>query len=131
MFNFGNPPPNVKKINTLKLKECKSFEQNTQPRYKKVIEHVQNMNSVVIHDIAISGEGVYGIYSMLTEITFLRLCIENDLYHPHLYRWSVGVSVGSVIITLILNTRYLYECHSKEIALEYLGAVEKFIEFDN
>lgn len=131
MFNFGNPPPNVKKINTLKLKECKSFEQNTQPRYKKVIEHVQNMNSVVIHDIAISGEGVYGIYAMLTEITFLRLCIENDLYHPHLYRWSVGVSVGSVIITLILNTRYLYECHSKEIALEYLGAVEKFIEFDN
>ena len=131
MFNFGNPPPNVKKINTLKLKECKSFEQNTQPRYKKVIEHVQNMNSVVIHDIAISGEGVYGIYSMLTEITFLRLCIENDLYHPQLYRWSVGVSVGSVIITLILNTRYLYECHSKEIALEYLGAVEKFIEFDN
>jgi hypothetical protein len=131
MFNFGNPPPNVKKINTLKLKECKSFEQNTQPRYKKVIEHVRNMNSVVIHDIAISGESVYGLYSMVTEITFLRLCIENDLYHPHLYRWSVGVSVGSVIITLILNTRYLYECHSKEIALEYLGAVEKFIEFDN
>jgi len=131
MFNFSTPPPNIRKITTLKLKECKSFEQNTQPRYKKVIEHVQNMNSVVIHDIAISGEGVYGIYSMLTEITFLRLCIENDLYHPHLYRWSVGVSVGSVIITLILNTRYLYECHSKEIALEYLGAVEKFIEFDN
>jgi len=131
MFNFSTPPPNIRKINTLKLKECKSFEQNTQPRYKNVIEHVQNMNSVVIHDIAISGEGVYGIYSMLTEITFLRLCIENDLYHPHLYRWSVGVSVGSVIITLILNTRYLYECHSKEIALEYLGAIEKFIEFDN
>jgi hypothetical protein len=131
MFNFSNPLPNVRKINTLKLKECKSFEQNTQPRYKKVIEHVQNMNSVVIHDIAISGEGVYGIYAMLTEITFLRLCIENDLYHPHLYRWSVGVSVGSVIITLILNTRYLYECHSKEIALEYLGAIEKFLEFDN
>jgi hypothetical protein len=131
MFNFSTPPPNIRKITTLKLKECKSFEQNTQPRYKNVIEHVQNMNSVVIHDIAISGEGVYGIYSMLTEITFLRLCIENDLYHPHLYRWSVGVSVGSVIITLILNTRYLYECHSKEIALEYLGAVEKFIEFDN
>ena len=131
MFNFSNPLPNVRKINTLKLKECKSFEQNTQPRYKKVIEHVQNMNSVVIHDIAISGEGVYGIYAMLTELTFLRLCIENDLYHPHLYRWSVGVSVGSVIITLILNTRYLYECHSKEIALEYLGAIEKFLEFDN
>ena len=89
------------------------------------------MNSVVIHDISISGEGVYGIYSMLTELTFLRLCIENDLYHPNLYRWSVGVSVGSLIIVCILNTRYLYECHSKEIALEYLTAIENFIEFDN
>jgi hypothetical protein len=120
-----------RKINTSNIKECSSFEQNTQPRYKKIIEHVRNMNSVVIHDIAISGEGVYGIYSMISELTFLRLCIENDLYHPSLYRWSVGVSVGSVIIVLILNTRYLYECHSKEIALEYLTAVENFIEFDN
>lgn len=120
-----------RKINTSRVKECSSFEQSTQPRYKKIIEHVRNMNSVVIHDIAISGEGVYGIYSMISELTFLRLCIENDLYHPNLYRWSVGVSVGSVIIVLILNTRYLYECHSKEIALEYLTAVENFIEFDN
>jgi hypothetical protein len=120
-----------RKINTSNLKKCRSFEQNTQPRYKKIIEHVRNMNSVVIHDIAISGEGVYGIYSMLTELTFLRLCIENDLYHPTLYRWSVGVSVGSIIIVTILNTRYLYECHSKEIALEYLTAIENFMEFDN
>jgi hypothetical protein len=119
------------KINTFNLKKCSSFEQNTQPRYKKIIEHVRNMNSVVIHDIAISGEGVYGIYSVISELTFLRLCIENDLYHPNLYRWSVGVSVGSVIIVIILNTRYLYECHSKEIALEYLTAIEKFIQFDN
>jgi hypothetical protein len=120
-----------RKITTLKSKECTSFEQNTQPRYKKIIEHVKNMNSVVIHDIAISGEGVYGAYSIITEITFLRLCIENDLYHPNLYRWCVGVSVGSIIIVCILNVRYLYECHSKEIALEYLTAIENFIEFDN
>lgn len=119
------------KINTLNLKKCSSFEQNTQPRYKKIIEHVRNMNSVVIHDIAISGEGSYGIYSIISELTFLRLCIENDLYHPNLYRWSVGVSVGSIIIVVILNTRYLYECHSKKIALEYLTAVENFIQFDN
>lgn len=135
MFKLNNLPPNtsknLKNIDTFKLKECTSFEQNTQPRYQKVIQHVRNMNSVVIHDIAISGESVYGIYSILTELTFLRLCIENDLYHPHLYRWSVGVSVGSVIIILILNTRYLYECHSKQIALEYLEAIEKFLDFDN
>ena len=119
------------KINTLKSKECTSFEQNTQPRYKKIIEHVQKMNSVVIHDIAISGEGVYGAYSIITELTFLRLCMENDLYHPNLYRWCVGVSVGSIIVVIILNTRYLYECHSKEIALEYLSAVENFVDFNN
>ena len=112
-------------------KECSSFNQNADPRYKKIINHVRNMNSVVIHDVSISGEGVNGIYSILTELTFLRLCIENDLYHPHLYRWSVGVSVGSVIVAVILNTRYLFECHSKQIALDYLEAVETFIDFDN
>ena len=112
-------------------KECSSFKQNADPRYKKIINHVRNMNSVVIHDISISGEGVYGMYSIFTELTFLRLCIENDLYHPHLYRWSVGVSIGSIIIALILNTRYLFECHSKQIALDYLEAIETFIDFDN
>jgi hypothetical protein len=123
--------PTSRKLNNLKFKECKSFQQNTQPRYQKIIKHVQNMNSVVIHDIALSGEGVYGLYAILTELTFLRLCIENDLYHPHLYRWSVGVSIGSVIIVTILNIRYLYECHSKEIALAYLKALEHFFNFDD
>lgn len=89
------------------------------------------MNSVVIHDISISGEGIYGIYSIYSELSFLRLIIENDLYHPHLYRWSVGVSIGAVIITSILHIRYLYECHTKELALEYLDALEKFIDFDS
>lgn len=112
-------------------KECSTFKKNTDPRYQNVIQHVQTMNSVVVHDISISGEGIYGVYSILTELTFLRLCMENDSYHPHLYRWSVGVSVGSVIITLILNARYLYECHSKKIALDYLQAVEDFLDFDN
>lgn len=113
------------------LKECSSFMKNTDQRYKKVIDHVRNMNSIVIHDISISGEGLRGIYSIYSELTFLRLCIENDLYHPHLYRWSIGVSVGSVIITFILHVRYLYECYSKELALSYLDAIEKFIDFDN
>ena len=118
-------------IKCLDIKECSTFKKNKDPRYKKVIQHVRNMNSIVIHDVSISGEGIRGIYSIFTELTFLRLCIENDLYHPHLYRWCVGVSSGAVTITFILNTRYLYECHSKEIALEYLSAVESFLTFDN
>lgn len=113
------------------LKECSTFEKNTDQRYKKIIEHVRNMNSVVVHDISISGEGVYGLYSGFSELTFLRLIIENDLYHPHLYRWSVGVSIGTVIITFILHIRYLYECYSKELALKYMDAIEKFLDFDN
>jgi len=112
-------------------KECTTLQKNKDPRYTKIIKQVQGMNTVVIHDISISGEGPYGIFSILTELTFLRLCIENDLYHPHLYRWNVGVSVGTIIITMLLNTRYLYECYSKEIALEYLKAIEDFIDFDN
>lgn len=120
----------IKNLNNCSTK-CSSFLKNTDVRYEKIIKHVRNTNSVVVHDIAISGEGMYGLYSIVTELTFLRLCIENDLYHPHLYRWSVGVSVGSVLITFILNIRYLYECHSKQIALEYLDALEKFIDFDN
>ena len=111
--------------------ECSTFKKNTDPRYQKVIQHVQTMNSVVVHDISISGEGTRGVYSILTELTFLRLCMENDLYHPHLYRWSVGVSIGSVIIAFILHARYLYECHSKKIALDYLQAIEDFLDFDN
>jgi hypothetical protein len=118
-------------IKCLNIKERSTFKKNKDPRYKKVIKHVQNMNSIVIHDIAISGEAIRGIYSVSAELTFLRLCIENDLYHPHLYRWCVGVSVGAAIITVILNTRYLYECHSKKIALEYLNAVELFFNFNN
>lgn len=132
IFMFKNKSFKVNKnINVSSLKECSTFKKNADLRYQNVIRHVQNMNSVVIHDISISGEGVNGVYSILTELTFLRLCIENDLYHPHLYRWSVGVSIGSVIIAFILNTRYLYECHSKKIALDYLQAVEDFLDFDN
>lgn len=131
-FN-SNKNINLSQLKSVKysLNECSTFKKNADSRYKKVIQHVQNMNSVVVHDISISGEGVYGLYSILTELTFLRLCIENDLYHPHLYRWSVGVSVGSIILTFILNTRYLYECHSKQISLDYLQAVEDFLDFDN
>ena len=57
------------------LKECSSFKKNTDQRYKKVIDHVRNMNSIVIHDVSISGEGIYGIYSIYSELIFLRLII--------------------------------------------------------
>lgn len=132
---FKNKSLHLKKkdnhSNKSTLKECTTFKQNEDARYSKIIKQVQDMNSVVIRDISISGEGVRGVYSIICEVTFLRLCMENDLYHPHIYRWSVGVSSGSIALVIILNARYLYECHSKEIALEYLKAVEDFLDFNN
>jgi hypothetical protein len=132
---FKNKSLHLKKkdipSNKSTLKECTTFKQNEDARYSKIIKQVQNMNSVVIRDISISGEAINGVFSIVSEVTFLRLCMENDVYHPHIYRWSVGVSSGSIALVIILNARYLYECHSKEIALEYLKAVEQFLNFNN
>ena len=100
------------------------------PRYKKVIEQVRKNNSLVVNNISIAGEDVRGVYAGFCMLTFLRLHIENDTYHPHLFHYSVGVSVGSVIIHLILNIRFLYEVHSKELALRYLDAILNFLEFE-
>jgi hypothetical protein len=70
------------------------------------------------------------MFSGFAELTFLRLCMENNMYHPHLYHYSVGVSVGTVIITIILNARFLYETTTTKIALDYLDAVMIMLEFD-
>jgi len=56
--------------------------------------------------------------------------MENNTYHPHLYHYSVGVSVGGIIIVYILNARYLYETQSTKIALDYIDELFKFLKFD-
>ena len=109
----------------------KCSPKNKDPRYKKVIEQVRKNNSLVINNFSVAGEGISGLFSCVTLVTFLRLHIENDTYHPHLFHYSVGVSVGSVLIMIVLNTRFLYEEHSKKLALDYLDAIYKFLDFDN
>jgi hypothetical protein len=115
-------------INNYCAGECNP--RNDDPRYKNIINHTRKMNSLTIRHIAISGEGVYGMFAGFSELTFLRLCMENNMYHPHLYHYSVGVSIGSVIITILLNARYLYEMHSTKIALNYIDAVLDMLQFD-
>ncbi len=104
---------------------------NKDPRYKNIIEHVRKMNSLTIRNVAIAGEGPYGLFSGLAELTFLKLSMENNTYHPHLYHYSVGVSIGAVIIVLILNARYLYEMESTQMALDYLNAILDVLSFDS
>lgn len=115
-------------VNNYCANVCNS--QNTDPRYKFIIDHVRKVNSLTIRHVSISGEGVYGMFSGFAELTFLRLCMETNMYHPHLYHYSVGVSVGTVIITVILNARFLYETTTTKIALDYLDAVTNMLEFD-
>jgi hypothetical protein len=104
---------------------------NNDNRYSKVINHVQKSNTVVLRNIAIAGESVNGIFSAFAELTFLRLCMENNMYHPHLYHYSVGSSVGCIIIVTILNARFLYETQSKKTAIKYIDAILDFFSFDS
>lgn len=115
-------------VNNYCANECNP--QSNDPRYKNIIDHVRKMNSLTIRHIAISGEGVKGMFAGFAELTFLRLAMENNTYHPHLYHYSVGVSVGSIIIMVIMNARYLYETQSTQTALDYIDALMEMFKFD-
>ncbi len=111
--------------------KCNHDDNFKKKRYAKIIDQVRKTNTLVVNNISIAGEAVSGVYAAYCLLTFLRLNIENDTYHPHLFHYSVGVSVGSVIIVVILNTRFLFEEHSKKVALEYLDACLEFFDFDS
>jgi hypothetical protein len=99
-------------------------------KYKNIRQYVKKKNSVVVNSISISGEGHNGLHSIIAVLSFLRLNIVNDTYHPHLFHYMVGASIGSVLCGLILNTRFLYETQSKRLALTYLDANFALLDFD-
>lgn len=99
--------------------------------YTKIKDIVKTNNSVVLYDVAIAGDAIKGLFSMITVLTFLHKNIENDTYHPFLFRHLFGVSIGSVILNLCINTCYLYENFGKRTSLEYLDAIYSFIGFKN
>ena len=111
--------------------KCNHDDNFKKKRYAKIIDQVRKTNTLVVNNISIAGEAVSGVYAAYCLLTFLRLNIENDTYHPHLFHYSVGVSVGSVIIVVILNARFLFEEHSKKLALEYIDACLDFFDFES
>ena len=113
--------------------KCSSYckPRNTDPRYKKIIDHVRKTNVLPITSISIAGEGTKGCYSVNAILIYLRTHIVNDTYHPYIFHYMIGVSIGAIAIVLVLNIRFLYEMHSKEKALEYLDALLEAFTFDN
>lgn len=106
-------------------------KQSDRPTYEKVRKNALLANSVTINSMSIAGEAVAGLFSIIVMMKTLRLNFENDTYHPFLFHYMVGVSVGAVCICLMLNSMFLYETFGKKLALEYLDAVYDFIDFDS
>ena len=104
---------------------------NKSNKYKKIKKLVNKTNCVVINSVTIAGEGVRGIFSWFICLSNLYRTIENDLYSPYYYRYMVGISSGSLTISIILNARYLYENFGKKIALNYMDAIYDNIDYNN
>jgi hypothetical protein len=101
------------------------------PQYSKIKETVRKTNSISIQSVSIAGEGAKGLFSIITLLTFLHKSIVNDTYHPFIFQYYIGVSIGSILIDIILKTQFLYEIHGRTIALSYLDAIFDFLVFDN
>jgi hypothetical protein len=112
---------------TIKYRKCKT--DNNQNKYANIKARVKQMNTAVVTSMSISGEGVSGVFNAFAILTFLRWNIINDTYHPFLFHYYVGVSVGSIIIGVVLNARFLYEEYGKEKSLEYIDATLSTFSF--
>ncbi len=115
----------------MNCKKNNSDKKEKLPTYAKIKKQVLATNSITINSVSIAGESVNGLFSIFVMLSNLRLNIVNDTYHPYLYHYYVGVSVGSICICLMLNTRFLYETQGKKIALEYLDAIYDFVDYDS
>ncbi len=100
-------------------------------KYKNIIELVQKQNNISIYDITIAGEGVNGLYSCYSILTFLYRHFKNRTYHPYLFRYMIGSSVGSLIIAITLNACFLYEQYNRKLAMKYIEEILKFLNYTN
>jgi len=114
-------------MTTIKYRKCKT---DNDKKYDNIKKRVKETNTAVVTSISISGENINGVFNAFTILTFLRWHIINDTYHPYLFKYYVGVSVGSIIIGVVLNARFLYEIHGKEKSLEYIDAVLSMFSFE-
>ena len=99
--------------------------------YSKVRRRIQKNNSVCVYDITIAGEGISGSFAIGVFLTQMRLHIKNDTFHPFLFRYLCGASVGSIIIDFLLKIWFLYETQPDiQLVLDFIDALEHMITFD-
>jgi hypothetical protein len=99
--------------------------------YSKVKRRIQKKNSVCVYDITIAGEGIIGSFSMGVILQQMRIHIQNDTFHPFLFRYLCGASVGSIIIDFLLKIWFLYEMQPDvQFTLDFIDTLESVITFD-
>ena len=100
--------------------------------YDAAKKSVKKANAVCVYDICIAGEGVAGVFSYALVMSLLRLHIVNDTFHPYLFRYLCGTSIGTWIIDSILKIWFLYETQpDKQIALDFIDATYSSLNFDD
>ena len=99
--------------------------------YKKIREKIKQSGNVCIYDMTIAGEGVGGIFAAGILMTQLRQHIVNDTFHPYLFRYLCGSSIGAFIIDFIMKVWYLYETvENNDLVLELIDLCYIMFDFD-
>ena len=99
--------------------------------YSTIKTNTKKQNAVNIQSINIAGEAIHGIYAVVTSLTFLYKHIVNDTYHPYIFHYYTGSSVGTIAIDIILKSRFLREVYGKKKSLEFIDAMFEFLKFNN
>jgi hypothetical protein len=98
--------------------------------YKKIREKIKQSGNVCIYDMTIAGEGVGGIFAAGFILSYIRLHIINNTFHPYLLRYLCGSSIGAIVIQFILKIWYLYETNEdKELSLEFIDICYQCFDF--
>ena len=99
--------------------------------YSQVKRRIREKNSVCVYDVTIAGEGISGSFAIGVFLTQMRLHITNDTFHPFLFRYLCGASIGSVIIDFMFKIWFLYESQPDiQLVLDFIDVSEQTITFD-
>jgi hypothetical protein len=99
-------------------------------KYVDIKNIIKNNNSFVTNALVIAGEANKGFQPGVSALVYTRLLFEKKLYTPVTFSHLVGSSVGSIIISIILNACYLYEMIDTPTAIEYIDSVIEKLNFD-
>lgn len=100
--------------------------------YLDIRDKIKRAGNVCIYDMTIAGDGVGGVFACGFILSQMRSHIVNDTFHPYLFRYLCGSSVGSICIYFLLRIWYLYETNEdKELALELIEQIYVVFDFTN